>query len=675
MRSNIKTLAALLMAGAAMTACSNNDENILEEVSQPDQPKVYTMTVEATKGDNGTRGLVLDDDYLKVKWDEDEKVIVIKWNDTKNEWSKIGELTAEPSETASTTLNGTLSEAPEANNTKLFLHGTSVSYDNQQGTLEYIAEKCDFATAMIENIVTDETTNNITVTGIKFISQQAIVKFQLKDKEGNPLNVTKLKIEDGEGNMCKELNASTDNLQDLGHVNGSVEIDYSAGTKPMFVALANVRESSKLKLTATVPVEGQNTYTYVYEKTGVALKAGEYYDIKVKMEKYVPDLSMMDCRGKDRDSRWTANCYMVHTAGDYKLPLVYGNAIKNGAANTAAYNPGGTTSTNYCANFVNHAGTAINAPWITKSTSGEGVNKGMGIAVNSAELLWQDAQGLVTAVGIDGDYLTLTVGKNATAQEGNALIAAKDADGTIVWSWHIWVTKQTFATLTPVTVSGYDYQLTPVNLGWVGDVTSTTGYCTFYQWGRKDAFIPGTGTNNTNHTVYNISNVDVTTTAFSHTNDDNVTIGGNIQHPTVHYCNTSTSGPCDTQYYNMWDAQQTSNDENTAAATVKTVYDPCPPGFCVPTSGLYNFIGSQTVPTWNTGYTYPATNGVFFPASGIRQYKLGGLFFVGTYGYCWSATPYDGTYGRNFNFSSGSWKLDYGSRASGYPVRAVAEEQ
>ena len=212
-----------------------------------------------------------------------------------------------------------------------------------------------------------------------------------------------------------------------------------------------------------------------------------------------------------------------------------------------------------------------------------------------------------------------------------------------------------------------------MNLGWVGEANSTTGYCTFYQWGRKDAFIPSTGGSSTNHTVYNISNVDVTTTAFSHTNDDNVTIGGNIQHPTVHYCNTSTSGPCDTQYYNMWDAQQTSNDENTAAATVKTVYDPCPPGFCVPTSGLYNYIASQTVPTWNTGYTYPATNGVFFPASGIRQYKIGGLFFVGTYGYCWSATPYDGTYGRNFNFSSGSWELDFGSRASGYPVRAVAE--
>jgi hypothetical protein len=152
----------------------------------------------------------------------------------------------------------------------------------------------------------------------------------------------------------------------------------------------------------------------------------------------------------------------------------------------------------------------------------------MGIAVNSAELLWQDAQGLVTAVGIDGDYLTLTVGKDADTQEGNAVIAAKDAEGTIVWSWHIWVTKQTFATLTEVNTGSHTYQLTPVNLGWVGEATSTTGYCTFYQWGRKDAFIPSTGGSDTNHTVYGINNNDVTTTAFSHTNDNSMTIGGNI---------------------------------------------------------------------------------------------------------------------------------------------------
>ena len=645
MRSNIKTLAALLMAGAAMTACSSNDENFLEEVSQPDQPKVYTMTVEATKGDNGTRGLVLDNDYLKVKWDEGETVIVMKWDDT--EWKKIGELTAVASETASTTLNGTLTEAPEANNTKLFLHGTSVSYDNQQGTLEYIAEKCDFATAMIENIVTDETTNNITVTGIKFISQQAIVKFQLKDKEGNPLNVTKLKIEDGEGNMYNEVNASTGNLQDLGHVNGSVEINYSAGTGTMFVALANVGSSSKLKLTATVPSGGDNTYTYVYEKTNVALEAGKYYDIKVTMKKLI-DLSMVDCAGNDRASRWTANCYMVHTAGYYKLPLVYGNAIKAGEDNTVAYNPGEKTSDYpYCANFVNHAGQAITDPWI----------KNNGITVTQAELLWQDADGLVTAVGIDGDYLTLTVGTDADTQEGNAVIAAKDAEGTIVWSWHIWVTKQTFADLVTVSTGSHDYQVTPVNLGWVGDVVSQ-GTNTFYQWGRKDPFI-GTG---------NVTQVTSQT----------ATIADNIKNPATFY--NVNNKPSTAEYYNMWDAQLTSSSNDIATATKKTVYDPSPAGFCVPTIGLYSFIKNNASTTnfaWdgvNKGRNLTSVDPhVFFPASGCRNGSSGNLAQVGTFVNYWSATPNSGD-GRTFYFASVSWGLSSFSRAMGCPVRAVAEE-
>ena len=389
------------------------------------------------------------------------------------------------------------------------------------------------------------------------------------------------------------------------------------------------------------------------------------------------DLSMVDCAGNARPSRWTANCYMVHTAGDYILPLVYGNAIKDGVDNTVAYNPGGLTSDTYCSNFVNHADQPITAPWITKSTDGEGVDKGMGITVTSAELLWQDAQGLITAVGIDGDYLTLTVGKDADTQEGNAVIAVKDADGTIVWSWHIWVTKQSFAAadLTKIVAdlsefnnTSYTYKLTPVNLGWVGDATSTTGYHTYYQWGRKDAFIPSTGTNNTNHPVYNIGNSEVT--ANTQIKDNSITIGYNIQNPTVLYYNSLTKGSCNTHFFNIWDAKQTSTVD-AAAAMAKTIYDPCPPGFCVPTSGLYNYILRQTRPMWNSGYIY---SGVFFPASGFLDGSNGVLYVVGTDGYYWSATPNDdGIWARSFGFDSSSWNPFGNSRSMGCSVRAVAE--
>ena len=410
-------------------------------------------------------------------------------------------------------------------------------------------------------------------------------------------------------------------------------------------------------------------------------------------------------------SMTTANCYMVHAPGYYKLPLVYGNAIKNGTDNQTAYKPG--TVSNGLANFINHAGTAISAPWLTKS--GTGVNGGMGLAVNGAQLIWQDVNNLTTDYAIDGDYLKFKV-PAASIAEGNAVIAVK-VGSTIVWSWHIWVTPETFSNLTTVATGSHNYQVTPVNLGWVGSGSITkTGYagrsCTvkisqlggqeqtfnvtqtenvtvtsvkggnspFYQWGRKDPFIPSNGSGNTNKTVYIGSGVD--TGGFKYEGSTSATIGTNIQKPWIHYYNSSTYGPVSTTYYNMWDAKN-STTGNITTATKKTIYDPCPPGFCVPTGNLWNYFGnngSRTMSTWdstnkgatwNTGITGDA---LWFPASGYRGSGSGSLSNVGSVGYYWSASPNSGSGGHGLYFYSSYWDWDYSGRAYGFPVRPVAEE-
>jgi hypothetical protein len=304
---------------------------------------------------------------------------------------------------------------------------------------------------------------------------------------------------------------------------------------------------------------------------------------------------------------------------------------------------------------------AITAPWIKDNKDATNNN----ITVTQAELLWQDAEGLITAVGIDGDYLTLTVGKDATTQEGNALIAAKDADNNIVWSWHIWVTNQTFAaaTLTAVNTGSHTYSVTPVNLGWVGEATSATGYQTFYEWGRKDPF-KGTGV------VASVSN-------------NTATIADNIKNPTTFYI-VNTYKPSTAEYYNLWDAHQTEQSDNIATPTVKTVYDPCPAGFCVPTGNLFYYIRYSCTITWdatNKGrYLNSVTPNLFFPAPGFRaRGKNGGLDGVGTTGYYWSAhawttKTYGHVHGQEFYFISNQRKWDYAYRANGFSVRAVVEE-
>jgi hypothetical protein len=397
---------------------------------------------------------------------------------------------------------------------------------------------------------------------------------------------------------------------------------------------------------------------------------------------------MVDNAGTARESMTTANCYLVHAAGRYKLPLVYGNAIKNGTVNTAAFYPdvdGAVDTSNprtTLGRFINHNGDGISGPWITKN--GTGVDAGMGLTAASAELLWQDAEGLISAVGIDGDYLTFTAG---TFTPGNAVIAVKDGSGTILWSWHIWSTEDDLSHTTVVSTGSHDYTVAPVNLGWVptgGE--GKQGYCPYYQWGRKDPLAPCNGVTNGKafKTVYNINNDMIS--CFTHMSTTDATIADNIKNPTTEYYNSSNTGPVNTTYRNMWDAQNTTTN-NLITATVKTIYDPCPPGFCVPTSNLwYYFGGKANAATTNTrdDSNWDATNkgktwtldgaSIYFPITGYLNCNTGKLADVGSKGYYWAATPNSTQRGRRMGCQNDSWEWYYSWRHYGCAVRPVAEE-
>ena len=567
--------AALSMTAALMmTACSSSDDNDTTEAPVAPSTATATKTIPYTVtvgGDEATTRATVDGNNKTLYFAEGDKLYI-----TGTGIKGVLDLQAgdEGKATGATfsgelTYSGSGSPADDLSLTATLVSaqqtvGTQVSVDDAGAvTVHYpTAAYCATISDAVQQYSRLTATSTYGAHAFTLAQQTAFLNFVITFEDGTATGETLSAVVSNGGSAVCTANVTT-----------ATESEKVVAKFVLPVAAGTTLSS------ATVTMGDKEAISFGASQT----LAGKVYNVRKTQAAAAPavtDLSMVDCAGNARaNGMWTANCYMVHTAGKYKLPLVYGNAIKDGATNAAAY----TGVSGQLETFPRHDGSAITAPWI----------KNNGITVTQAELLWQDAQGLVTAVDIDGDYLTLTVGKNAAAQEeeGNAVIAAKDAEGTIVWSWHIWVTKQTFATLTEVNTGSHTYQLTPVNLGWVGDATSATGYNTYYQWGRKDAFIPSTGTANTNHTVYDINNNDVTTTAFSHTNDRNVTIGGNIQHPTVHNLNNNTTlGPCNTKYYNMWDAQQTSNAENTAAATVKTVYDPCPPGVCVPTIGLYNYI-------------------------------------------------------------------------------------
>ena len=195
MKKDIRTLAALLMAGAAFTACSDKDEFISEQPVNP-TPK-YSMTVQASMGEEAeTRGLYIDGKALKVKWANTDEVAVFPDN-----WSRtpLGMLTAAASETGSTTLSGDLTGSVAVNdNLHLLFPRAEWSYTGQKGILlsdeNSIEKKYDYALADVEVAAIDA--EKITTTAnANLASQQAIVKFILKNNDGSAdLTANKLTI-------------------------------------------------------------------------------------------------------------------------------------------------------------------------------------------------------------------------------------------------------------------------------------------------------------------------------------------------------------------------------------------------------------------------------------------------------------------------------------------------
>ena len=67
--------------------------------------------------------------------------------------------------------------------------------------------------------------------------------------------------------------------------------------------------------------------------------------------------------------------------------------------------------------------------------------------INGAEVIWQSKPGMIKNVTVSGQgqtgYVSFEVDKN-NIEIGNAIIAVKSG-GTIVWSWHIWITGKDVA--------------------------------------------------------------------------------------------------------------------------------------------------------------------------------------------------------------------------------------
>ena len=356
------------------------------------------------------------------------------------------------------------------------------------------------------------------------------------------------------------------------------------------------------------------------EECGLVLKRGTlhttwYGDKKLQnakpkgSEDSPYDLSVHDWQGNNI-SATTANCYIVNAPGTYMLPLVYGNAIKNGTRNTSAYdNP----------NFKDYQNQEITSPYIYEA-----------YAPYDACLVWSDGFYMFENVHLSNDekYLIFSINPDFL-QQANAILAVRDAQGKIMWSWHIWVTERDiYKTVHQLqdykTGTLNAYGMMQCNLGWVDgkmvyynsrdltfkfsqetsgnvqemEVTQEGGKfdykdvgSTYYQWGRKDPIV---ALRNWDTYRFEDSRLHETSDPKYKYNirQEQVPISTTIQNPNIYYTATKNNGTYNTDWCTeavaaLWDGSSNGGDSEKQSS-VKTIYDPSPRGFKVPFPRAYS---------------------------------------------------------------------------------------
>ena len=313
----------------------------------------------------------------------------------------------------------------------------------------------------------------------------------------------------------------------------------------------------------------------------------------------------------DLSADGTANCYLVSQAGNYRFKAVKGN---------------------------------------TETTVSD---------VNTVEVLWESfgtdvmptvGDLIYTVLFIDG-YVHFSTPE--TFANGNAVIAVKDANGDILWSWHIWCSEEGWQEHVYNNNAG---TMMDRNLGATSATPGSVGALgLLYQWGRKDPFLGSSSIS---------SSVKALSTGTWETSSTQITNALAISNPTTFFTGSSNYLP---------DANWQSK---------KTAYDPCPAGWRVPDggdNGIWKSAGFAytTFDDTNRGISFSISSPetTWYPASGYLNYGGGVLGSSGGSGCYWSVTPISDHYANNLYFISygGVFSAYDNSRSLGYSVRCLQE--
>ncbi len=332
----------------------------------------------------------------------------------------------------------------------------------------------------------------------------------------------------------------------------------------------------------------------------------------------------------DLSSSGSANCYIVSNAGLYKFKAVKGN-------------------------------------------SSESVGN-----VASASLLWEtfgtdaapEMLDLISGFCYMDGYIAFQTAD--TFKEGNAVIAAKDAYGNILWSWHIWFTDQ------PQGQVYYNNAgvMMDRNLGATSATPGDVGALgLLYQWGRKDPFLGSSFIGSSTLAKSTITWPSAVSSDSSY---------GTIAYATANPTTFINRNDKNIDWY-YTGSEVIDNTRWTTSESSKSIYDPCPSGWRVPDSDS-NGVWAKALGS-SSGYAFDSTSvginfsGIFgsdqpiwYPASGYRYNNDGSLRNVGKFGVYWSASPSKTLAYTLAFFDNGFLVTSFNfDRATAYSVRCLQE--
>jgi hypothetical protein len=218
---------------------------------------------------------------------------------------------------------------------------------------------------------------------------------------------------------------------------------------------------------------------------------------------------------------------------------------------------------------------------------------------------------------------------------GAACVAVYDASETILWSWLIWTTPE------PGIKEHNGKEFMDRNLGAVNAGNCMRGF--LFEWGRKDGFSAANG----GYQVYPY--VPIAKEVFTHETGPK-TMEESIAHPTVWYRGGGTYNyswmPWDEFTMKPWRPWE------------KTIYDPCPEGWRIPTSAELRSISGMP----NTGI-----GGGYDPNEYYQGFGNPGT------GYYWSCSSDGGLDMRAYAFVNDGRNIQHWGHDQGYAIRCVRE--